>query len=151
MKVRDLMTSEVRTCRADTNLAQAVQEMWEGDCGALPVVNDEGRVTGVITDRDICVAVATRGRQADRIAVRDVAQGHAHTCLAEDAVTVALKAMKEHRVRRLPVVDGDGHLRGMLSLSDIVTHAGAASPKEIVTALAGIRGHRRPVVIAGAA
>ena len=76
------MTSEVRTCRPDMNLAEAVREMWDGDCGALPVVNDEGRVTGMITDRDICVAVATRGRAADRIAVRDVASGHAHTCLA---------------------------------------------------------------------
>jgi CBS domain-containing protein len=45
MKVRDLMTSEVRTCRPDTNLAEAMRDMWEGDCGALPVVNDEGRVT----------------------------------------------------------------------------------------------------------
>ena len=50
--------------------------MWEGDCGALPIVGDDGRVIGVITDRDICIAVATRGRSADRIAVREVAQGH---------------------------------------------------------------------------
>ena len=44
MRVRDLMTSDVRTCRPDTNLAEAVRDMWEGDCGALPIVNDEGRV-----------------------------------------------------------------------------------------------------------
>ena len=84
MKVRDVMTSDVRTCRPETNLADAVRHMWDGDCGALPVVNDEGRVTGMITDRDICIAVATRGRSADRIAVREVTQGHAYTCLAED-------------------------------------------------------------------
>ena len=77
MRVRELMTSEVKTCRAETNLAEAVRDMWEGDCGALPVVNDEGRVIGMITDRDICIALATRGRSADRIAVREVAQGHA--------------------------------------------------------------------------
>ena len=133
MKVRDLMTSQVRTCRPDMNLSEAVKEMWDGDCGALPVVNDEGRVTGVITDRDICIAVATRGRTADRIAVRDVASEHAHTCLAEDAAAAALQAMKLHRVRRLPVVDREGHIRGILSLNDIVTHAGAASPKEVVS------------------
>jgi CBS domain-containing protein len=151
MKVRELMTSEVRTCRPDMNLAEAVREMWDGDCGALPVVNDEGRVTGMITDRDICVAVATRGRTADRIAVRDVASGHAHTCLVEDDLEAALRAMKLHRVRRLPVVDPEGHIRGILSLNDIVTHAGAASPKEVVSTLAGICGHERPVVATDAA
>jgi CBS domain-containing protein len=151
MKVRDLMTSQVRTCRPDMNLAEAVKEMWDGDCGALPVVNDEGRVTGVITDRDICIAVATRGRTADRIAVRDAASGHAHTCLVEDDLTAALQAMGLHRVRRLPVVDQEGHIRGILSLNDIVTHAGAASPKQVVSALAGICEHERPVVSTDAA
>ena len=64
MKVRDLMTSRVRTCRPSTSLADVVSEMWEGDCGVLPVVNDEGRVIGMITDRDICIALATRDRFA---------------------------------------------------------------------------------------
>ena len=64
MRVRDLMTSDVKTCRPETNLAEAVKEMWEGDCGALPVVGDDGRVAGIITDRDICIAVATRGRSS---------------------------------------------------------------------------------------
>ncbi len=151
MRVRDLMTTDVRSCRGETNLAEAVKEMWEGDCGVLPVVNDEGRVTGVVTDRDICIALATRGQLADRIAVRDVAQGHAHTCQAEDDVAAALQTMKLHKVRRLPVVDADGHLRGMLSLNDVVTHAGAASAKAMLSTLAGICEHRRAVVIAGAA
>jgi len=151
MKVREMMTGDVRTCRPETNLAEAVRDMWEGDCGALPIVNDEGRVTGVITDRDICIAVATRGRCADRIAVREVAQGHAYTCLADDDATVALQTMKVHKIRRLPVVDAEGHLRGILSLNDVVTHAGAASPNEVVNTLAGICEHRRPIAIAGAA
>jgi CBS domain-containing protein len=151
MKVRDLMTSDVKTCRPETNLAEAVKDMWEGDCGALPVVNDEGRVTGVITDRDICIAVATRGRSADRIAVREVAKGHAHTCLPDDDATVALQTMKTHKIRRLPVVDADGHVRGMLSLNDVVTHAGSATPTEVVSTLASICEHRRPVAMAGAA
>ena len=151
MKVRELMTSDVKTCRPETNLAEAVKNMWDGDCGALPVVNDEGGVTGVITDRDICIAVATRGRSADRIAVREVAQGHAHTSLPDDDATIALQTMKTHKIRRLPVVDADGHVRGMLSLDDVVTHAGAATPTELVSTLASICEHRRPVAMAGAA
>ena len=151
MKVRDLMTSAVRTCRPDTNLAEAVSAMWEGDCGALPVVNDEGRVTGMITDRDICIALATRGRSAERVAVREVAQGPAHTCLANDETATALATMKAHRVRRLPVIDADGHVRGILSLNDVVTHAGSASPTEVVSTLASICEHRRPITMAGGA
>ena len=150
MKVRDMMTSDVKACRPETNLAEAVRDMWEGDCGALPIVNDEGRVTGVITDRDICIAVATRGRTADRIAVREIVQGPAYTCLPDDDVTVALHTMKAHKIRRLPVVDADGHVRGMLSLNDVITHAGAASPTEVVRTLASICEHRRPVIVAGA-
>jgi CBS domain-containing protein len=151
MKVQDLMTSDVKTCRPDTNLAEAVKDMWERDCGALPVVNDEGRVTGMITDRDICIAVATRGRSADRIAVREVAGKHVYTCRPDDDVAIALHTMKAQKVRRLPVVDDDGHMRGMLSLNDIVTHAGAAAPTDVVGTLASICEHRRSIAIAGAA
>jgi CBS domain-containing protein len=147
MKVRDLMTSDVKACLPEMNLAEAVKEMWDGDCGALPVVNNEGRVTGVITDRDICIAVATRGGPADR----DVAPDHVHTCLPDDDAAAALQTMKQHRIRRLPVIDTEGHLRGMLSLSDIVTRAGAAAPKEVVATMASICAPRRPGVIAGAA
>jgi len=151
MKVRDLMTSNVKTCRPETNLAEAGRDMWEGDCGALPVVNDEGRVTGVITDRDICIALATMGRSADRVAVREVAQSPAYTCLPDDDSSAALHTMKARQVRRLPVVDVGGHIRGILSLNDVVTHAGSASSTEVLSTLARICEHRRPAAIAGAA
>jgi CBS domain-containing protein len=150
MKVRELMTSDVKTCRSETNLAEVVRDMFEGDCGALPVVSDDGRVAGIITDRDICIAVATRGRSADRIAVREVARDHVYTCLPDDDASAALQKMKLHRIRRLPVVDAEGHVRGMLSLNDIVTHAGAASPTDVVSTLASICEHHRPIAMAGA-
>jgi len=124
--------------------------MWDTDCGALPVVSDEGHVVGVITDRDICIALATRGRAADRIAVREVAAHHAYTCLLDDDTTTALHTMKTRTIRRLPVVDGEGHLRGMLSLNDVVTLAGAASPADVVGTLASICEHRHPIAVAGA-
>jgi CBS domain-containing protein len=151
MKVQDVMTSAVRTCRPDTNLAEAVRDMWEGDCGALPVVNDEGQVTGMITDRDICIALATRGRSADRVAVREMAQGPVHTCLADDDTAAALGTMKANRVRRLPVIDADGHVRGILSLNDVVTHAGSPSPSDVMSTLTSISAHRVPTVVAGVA
>lgn len=151
MKVRDLMTSDVKTCRPETDLAEAVKYMWEGDFGALPVVNDEGRVVGMVTDRDICIALATRSRSAGRIAVRDVASKQAYTCLADEDATVALEAMKTHKVRRLPVVDADGHVRGILSLNDVVTHSRAASPIDVVSTLRSICEHRPRAVMVGSA
>jgi CBS domain-containing protein len=127
-----------------------VKLMWEQDCGVLPVVKSDGKVSGMITDRDICVAIATRGWTADRIAVRDVTAGKVSTCAPDDDAIAALQTMKSQRVRRLPVVDAAGRLKGILSLNDIVTHAGAAPSTEIVSAMAGICEHRRPRAAAGA-
>ena len=151
MKVREIMTSDVKTCRPETNLAEVVKLMWERDCGVLPIVNANGTVFGMITDRDICVAIATRGQTADRIAVRDVTAGKACTCAPDDDAIAALQTMKSQRVRRLPVVDAEGRLTGILSLNDVVTHAGAASATEIVSTMASICEHRRPRAMAGAA
>jgi CBS domain-containing protein len=146
MKVREIMTSDVTTCRPETNLAEVVKRMWEQDCGVLPVVTEDGKVSGMITDRDICVALATRGQTADRIAVHDVIGGTAYTCSVGDDAIVALTTMKSQRVRRLPVVDVEGRLKGILSLNDVMTHAGAASPVEIVSTMASICEHRRPTM-----
>jgi CBS domain-containing protein len=146
MKVREMMTKDVTTCRPETNLAEVVKLMWEQDCGVLPVVTSDGTVSGMITDRDICVALATRGQTADRIAVHDVIAGTTYTCLVDDDAMVALKTMKSQRVRRLPVVNAEGRLKGILSLNDVMTHAGAASPVDIVSTMASICEHRRPTM-----
>ncbi len=153
MKVREIMTSDVKTCRPETNLAEAVKLMWERDCGVLPVVRSDGKVSGMITDRDICAAIATRGRTADRIAVSEVTGtgGQACTCAPDDDAIVALQRMKAQRVRRLPVVDAQGRLKGILSLNDVVTRASAALSTEIVSTMVSICEHRPPADRAGAA
>lgn len=146
MKVRDIMTTDVSSCRPESTLAEAARAMWDRDCGFLPVVSSEGRVVGVITDRDICMAVATKGRTADRISVGEVTEYKLYTCLAGDDVGAALKTMKTRQVRRLPVVDESGHLTGVVSMNDIVLHANAkrgVPPAEVVSALKGICEHRR--------
>jgi CBS domain-containing protein len=152
MKIEELMTRNVRTCRPESNLAEVVKDMWEADCGVLPVVGADGRVIGMITDRDICVALATQGRTADRMSVREVVRSpQVCTCVASDATTAALKTMQEHQLHRLPVVDDEGHLQGIVSLNDIVTHKGAANATQIANALAGICEHRAAIVAASAA
>ena len=123
MRVRDVMTKTVASCRPGANLAEAAALMWEHNCGLLPVVDERGNVTGVITDRDICIAVGTRGRCAAEIKVSDVSYRPAVLCDSDDHVRCALKVMATERVRRLPVVDHQGNLVGLLSLDDIILHA----------------------------
>jgi len=126
MKVQELMTKGVEACSRDSNLAAAAMIMWRMDCGAVPVVNDR-EVVGVITDRDICVAVATKHRRAEEIMVGEVVSSTLHHVRPDDDVRAALDTMRSERVRRLPVVDDDGRLVGIVSLSDVVRSASKSS------------------------
>ena len=105
MTARDFMTSDVTSCGPDMDLATVAKTMWDCDCGAVPVVNEERKVIGMITDRDICIAAATRSTAPADIRVRDVMTGRVYTCGVEDDVRTVLKTMGERRVRRLPVLD----------------------------------------------
>src|SRR5262245_22325956 len=121
MKVRDLQTSDVHSCGPDTNLAEAAQIMWECDCGVVPVVDDQRKLVGMITDRDIAIATTTRSLAPADIRVRHVmSTGQLYSCRPDDDVRAALTTMGEHRVRRLPVTDRENHLVGILSLNDLV-------------------------------
>jgi len=120
MKVKELMTREVECCTPDTNLSTAAMMMWRCDCGVVPVKDGDGRVLGMITDRDICMAVATQHRLADDILVKEVMSGKVYTVRAGDDIEVAEERMRSERVRRLPVVNADGRLAGVLSISDLV-------------------------------
>ncbi|HLG13055.1 MAG TPA: CBS domain-containing protein [Blastocatellia bacterium] len=123
MKVEDVMTETVICCGPDSNLAEAVALMWKSDCGALPIVGDGGKVIGIVTDRDIAVAAGTSNRRPSEIIVSEVMSKSVYDCSPEDDIHTALKTMRKDRVRRLPVIDRDGALRGIVSMNDIVLHA----------------------------
>jgi CBS domain-containing protein len=123
MKVQDVMTETVTTCRPETNLAEAAALMWQIDCGTLPVVADGGKVVGIITDRDIAIAAGTRNLAPSQIPVGDVMSKTVYDCAPEDNIHSALKTMRKDRIRRLPAVDEEGRLRGILSMNDVVLHA----------------------------
>jgi CBS domain-containing protein len=123
MKVRDIMTREVVSCAKDTTLAAAARLMLLGHFGTLPVVDAEGRVAGIITDRDIAMAAAAQNRSAGHIAVQEAMTAAVRRCFSDDGVDAALKQMAEARVRRLPVIDPAGHLAGIVSIDDIVRRA----------------------------
>jgi len=123
MKVRDLMTGTPCYCLPETNLGSATELMWNADCGCLPVVSAEGKVSGVITDRDICVALGTRNRVAGEVTVAEVMSNKLFFCAPEDEIHLALQTFKEAKVRRLPVVGRDGSLIGVLSIDDMLSCA----------------------------
>lgn len=129
MKVDEVMTRDVQSCKPDTNLAAAAMRMWDGDFGTLPVVDDAGKVLGMITDRDICIAAATRHKDPASLMAGEVVTGQLHSCNAGTDVRDALETFRRARVRRLPVVDDQGILQGILSMNDIVLHATESEKK----------------------
>jgi CBS domain-containing protein len=115
MKVRDVMTKQTAFCGPETNLAQAVELMWKNACGFLPVAGEGGNVIGVITDRDISIALGTRDRRASEVCVRSAMSSRLFACTPDDDVHTALKTLKSEGIRRLPVIDREGMLMGVLS------------------------------------
>jgi CBS domain-containing protein len=112
MEVQDVMTSEVKSCRPETNLAEAAALMLEYACGALPVVNHKNKVIGMITDRDIAITAATKARLALEIPVNEVISRKFYSATPDQDINTALKTMRHEKIRRLPIVNRDGMLQG---------------------------------------
>ena len=148
MRVENIMSQATLTCRPTDTLTHAAKLMWDGDLGFLPAIQG-GKVVGVITDRDICFGAATHEEPASRIPVADVMSRRHYTCLPEDDLKTALQLMATYRIRRLPVVDDAGKLRGVLSLNDVIQELKATGgvkdapgPKDVLATLKSIGKHR---------
>lgn len=117
MKIREAMTRDVRMVRPDQTIREAAHLMAELDIGALPV-EDSDRLVGMITDRDICVRAVAQGHSADTM-VREVMSNEIKYCFDDQSVEEVTRNMGEQRIRRLPVVDRNKRLVGILSLGDL--------------------------------
>src|SRR5260370_42052491 len=126
MKVKEIMTQSVVCCGPWTNVGRAVELMWERNVGMLPVVGNEGKLIGIVTDRDICIAMGTRNRLPGDLTVGEIAVSKVFTCKPDDDVHEALGVMGRHHVRRLPVVNDKGIPQGILSMDDLVVHSEVA-------------------------
>jgi CBS domain-containing protein len=146
MLVKQLMTKNVSSCRPDNNLAELAEVMWKQRCGALPILDGSGRIMGVITDRDICIALGTRNIKASDVLARDVSGPGYFRCRPDDDARDALRTMATQGVGRLPVVDEAANLVGIISIDDIIFRAGGGrsdlSDREIVDTLTSMRGDR---------
>jgi len=149
MNVKDLMTKSVSSCDRHTNLSAASLMMWDGDCGVLPVVDEGGKVMGVITDRDIAMALATKNKLPSDILVGEIVEKRRiDTCSPDDDVKKALEIMAEMQIRRLPVVSREGRLQGIFSINDAILHARTdsreLSDRDVLEAMKGICSHGVP-------
>jgi CBS domain-containing protein len=147
MKVAELMTRNVASCRANESLSAACKVMWDCDCGTVPVVSEnEDRVIGVITDRDICMCCWMAGAGPQDLTIRQAMSRTLHTCSADASVAEAERIMRANQIRRLPITDRDGRLVGILSLADIAREAARPgggrdhdlAPQELTATLANI-------------
>jgi CBS-domain-containing membrane protein len=127
MKVKEVMMGTPYFGTLQANLGEAAALMWKGNCGFLPVVDDQGKVCGVVTDRDICIALGTRNQKAGEVQVGEVMQQRVYGCNPEDDVHIALQSMRDGHVRRLAVVDYNQKLVGVVSMDDILLHAEPSS------------------------
>jgi CBS domain-containing protein len=135
MHVEQIMNQPPVSCRVHDTLNTAAQLMWEHDSGAIPVLGNDGRIIGIVTDRDICMAAYTTGRPLHAIPVHDAMAKEVFTCKPDDSVEDAEHLMGEKQIRRLPVLNDAGQLVGMLSLGDIAREFGASRRKSVIREL----------------
>ena len=125
MKVREIMQPNVRRCQPTDSARTAALIMEEADCGALPVTDDTGKLLGIVTDRDLLLVAAGGEQPLAEILVDEAMSPGSYVCRADDDIQVVERLMCRYQVRRVPVVDPDAHLIGIVSLSDLARNQSA--------------------------
>jgi CBS domain-containing protein len=146
MTCKDVMTANPKCCVRDDTISRAAQIMRDEDVGPVPVVSDytSRKVIGIVTDRDVAVKIVAAGRDPQSVRVGDVMSTDLITCRVDDDYAAALECMATHQVRRVPVVNDDGSLAGIISQADIARRSSEQEVGEVVEEIsepAGL-GHR---------
>src|SRR5690349_12544332 len=144
MKVEHLMTKNVAVCSPQDSLNEAARLMWERDCGCIPIVNVQNKLLGIITDRDICMGALFHGTSLKEIPIGMVMSIDVLTCGPDEQLETAEELMALNQVRRLPIVDNDCRLVGILSLNDIAVgyKQSRIAANELAHTMAIISSHR---------
>jgi CBS domain-containing protein len=119
VKISEIMTRDVHTCTPTDTLATAAQIMWENDCGSVPVVDREGRLVGIITDRDLAMAAQLQGVALRETSVLSAMARDVKSCSPQDTPATVQAMMQQYRIRRLPVLDAERRVVGVVSLGDL--------------------------------
>jgi CBS domain-containing protein len=129
--ISEVMTSDPRSVTADSTVAEAARLMRDEDAGIVPITEGD-RLVGVVTDRDIAIKVAAEGKDAQSTKVSEIAASNLVTIDPQQDLDEALRLMAKHQVRRLPVVEEDGRLVGILAQADVARHADPARTGKVV-------------------
>jgi CBS domain-containing protein len=154
MFVQDAMSANVRCCNSDSDLEYAARQMWESDCGAIPVVDDNEKPIGIITDRDITMASMLKHKALWELKASSViADQNLVVCHVNDELEDCLKTMQENSIRRLPVINDMGFLTGILSMGDLIALTAEKTTKakqssslwfgDVIGMLKGVSAHHR--------
>jgi CBS domain-containing protein len=130
-QVRQAMTSNPRTVTADSTIGEAARLMRDEDTGIAPITEGE-RLVGVVTDRDIAIKVVAEGKDPETTKVTQISSSNLVTVDPEQDLDEALTLMAQHQVRRLPVVEEDGKVVGILAQADVAQHADASRTGKVV-------------------
>jgi CBS domain-containing protein len=130
-QIRELMTENPRTVTPDATVAEAAKLMRDEDAGIAPIAED-GRLTGVVTDRDITIRVVAEGKDPASTRVSECASSNVVTIDPQQDLDEVLRLMAQHQVRRLPVVEEDGKLVGIVAQADIARHVDPARTGQVV-------------------
>jgi len=123
MNASEVMKQPVHTCSIDASLEQVARVMWERDCGCVPLVDGDGRAIAMITDRDVAMAAYLQGKPLHEIAARTAASHSLATVRANATLEAVESRMRDCQVRRVPVIDDDERVVGIVTLNDIAVHA----------------------------
>lgn len=142
MRIKEIMTHPVITAPTHSTLDAVAKLMWEFDCGAVPLVGDDGRLTGIVTDRDICMAAYTQGKPLSSIAAETAMARSVIACHTSDSVETVEHLMRDNQIRRVPVLDSDNRPVGIVSMNDVARLAARARKsgvdRELVETLAAV-------------
>ena len=122
MKVRDYMSDKVYSCTPSTSVYDAAKLMQENHVGCIPICDNENCMIGVVTDRDLVLRCIANDKNAKETPVSDIMTTNVWTCKPDDEMSNAQNKMGEEQVRRLPVVDNNGKVIGMLTIGDLVNN-----------------------------
>ena len=151
MRIETLMSHPPITVHVNDPLNIAAQRMWDHDCGALVVVNDEGKLAGMITDRDICMAALTQGRPLDELLVNIAMAKHVVAAKPDQMIGEIEQLMAANQVRRIPIVDASNTPVGVISLNDLALESVQPDTRlqqgveNVATTLAAVCRHRSDV------
>lgn len=142
MHIREVMSHPAVTCPLDSTADAPARLMWEYDCGVIPLVDQDGRLAGVITDRDLCMAALTQNKPLAEIRSSSAMARKVVSCHADDSIETVELLMRDSQIRRVPVIDNEGRPIGVFSMNDLARLAAHARKsgvdRELVQTLAAV-------------